>query len=291
MIKALNTFTFKACNLTDEKSVKLFENLSGNTKKNRIQAKKNQDILVPFMGRLETENPFDEFKKAVEDSILKKSGGNKKKFGPDKSYFKESDDVGMTLSMHQPWASLVVHGFKRFEGRAWTHKYRGPLWIHATQQKPSKELIKQIEDMYADFYESIGEDRPEFPERYLTGVLLGRCDLIDVISYGEYEDTIPKKLQEPTESENLLVVKNPCILDIPLGMQGQPGIYKMQKELWYGVKDLIKKVPYEWWPPEDLKNNLAGRFDLYPDEFVEWSRDDTINYVEKHQIVKNPDQQ
>ena len=48
--------------------------------------------------------------------------------------------------------------------------------------------------MYADFYESIGEDRPEFPERYLTGVLLGRCDLIDVISYGEYEDTIPKKL-------------------------------------------------------------------------------------------------
>jgi hypothetical protein len=100
----------------------------------------------------------------------------------------------MTLSMHQPWASLLIHGFKRFEGRAWTHKYRGPLWIHATQQKPSKELIKEIESSYANFYESIGEDRPDFPERYLTGVLLGRCDLIDIISYGEYEDTIPQKL-------------------------------------------------------------------------------------------------
>jgi len=143
------------------------------------------------MGRLEFENPFDEFKKAVEKSILDKNVGDKKKFGPDKSYFKESDDVGMTLSMHQPWASLVVLGLKRFEGRSWTHKYRGPLWIHATQQKPSKELIKEVETMYSDHYESIGEDKPEFPERYLTGVLLGRCDLIDVITYGEYEDTIP----------------------------------------------------------------------------------------------------
>lgn len=38
----------------------------------------------------------------------------------------------MCLSMHQPWASLLVLGFKRFEGREWTSKYRGPLWIHAT---------------------------------------------------------------------------------------------------------------------------------------------------------------
>jgi hypothetical protein len=73
MIKALNTFTFKACNLTDDKSIKLFDNLSGNTKKNRIQAKKEQELLAPMMGRLESENPFDEFKKAVENSILKRN--------------------------------------------------------------------------------------------------------------------------------------------------------------------------------------------------------------------------
>jgi len=57
---------------------------------------------------------------------------HQKEFEGDKDFFKESDDQGMCLSMHQPWASLVVFGFKRFEGRQWTNKYRGPLWIHST---------------------------------------------------------------------------------------------------------------------------------------------------------------
>ena len=59
---------------------------------------------------------------------------------------------------------------------------------------------------------------PEFPDRYITGVVVGRCDLIDVITYQEYEDTIPKKLQEPTQSEHLFIVKNPCTLEIPIYM-------------------------------------------------------------------------
>ena len=54
--------------------------------------------------------------------------------------------------MHQPWASLLVLGFKRFEGREWTTKYRGPLYIHATAQKPDPELIIQIEDEYRRHY-------------------------------------------------------------------------------------------------------------------------------------------
>jgi hypothetical protein len=59
-IKALNTFTMKACNLTDEKSQKLYDGLSGNTKKNRIAAKKSE-AFNPVLNRLSNENPFDEF--------------------------------------------------------------------------------------------------------------------------------------------------------------------------------------------------------------------------------------
>jgi hypothetical protein len=58
----------------------------------------------------------------------------------------------MVLSMHQPWASLLVQGFKRFEGREWSHKYRGPLWIHATTKKPTQEEIDILETTYRDFY-------------------------------------------------------------------------------------------------------------------------------------------
>ena len=88
----------------------------------------------------------------------------------------------MCLSMHQPWASLMVHGFKRFEGREWTTKYRGPLWIHATSQKPKPEEIAALEEAYTNHYAIIGEDRPEFPQRYPTSAVIGRLDLVDILT-------------------------------------------------------------------------------------------------------------
>lgn len=69
---------------------------------------------------------------AVEKAVIEKSVKQGKVYEGDQDFYKDSDDIGMTMSMHQPWASLLVHGFKRFEGREWTHKYRGPLYIHAT---------------------------------------------------------------------------------------------------------------------------------------------------------------
>jgi len=50
---------------------------------------------------------------------------------------------------------------------------------------------------------------PEFPERYITGAVVGRVDLMDVISLDEYRDTIPKPLQEPTEASFQFIVRNP----------------------------------------------------------------------------------
>lgn len=127
--------------------------------------------------------------------------------------------------------------------------------------------------MYRDFYKQIGEDLPPFPERYLTGCLVGRVDLIDIISLEEYQDTIPKQLQEPTEASYQFIVRNPCALDIPLKMTGQPGIYKMPKEIFIGARQVVKQTPVSWWPPKEFQNFSIGRFDLYPDEYVTWSRD------------------
>ncbi|MEI8195002.1 MAG: ASCH domain-containing protein [Phycisphaerae bacterium] len=47
------------------------------------------------------------------------------------------------LSLWQPWASLVVHGFKHVETRSWETSYRGPLLIHASAKfdRPSMDLI------------------------------------------------------------------------------------------------------------------------------------------------------
>ncbi|KAG0448854.1 hypothetical protein HPP92_027617 [Vanilla planifolia] len=38
------------------------------------------------------------------------------------------------LTMHQPWASLLVYGIKRIEGRSWPSPVTGRLWIHAASK-------------------------------------------------------------------------------------------------------------------------------------------------------------
>jgi activating signal cointegrator 1 len=39
-----------------------------------------------------------------------------------------------TISLWQPWATLVVLGAKQIETRSWPTRYRGPLAIHASQK-------------------------------------------------------------------------------------------------------------------------------------------------------------
>lgn len=38
------------------------------------------------------------------------------------------------ISLHQPWASLIALGFKRYETRTWSTAYRGPLAICAAKK-------------------------------------------------------------------------------------------------------------------------------------------------------------
>ena len=40
---------------------------------------------------------------------------------------KVSNMEELCLTLHQPWASLVVYGIKRIEGRNWPTKHRGKL--------------------------------------------------------------------------------------------------------------------------------------------------------------------
>ncbi len=38
------------------------------------------------------------------------------------------------LTLHQPWATGMVRGFKTVETRSWSTRHRGPLAIHAGKQ-------------------------------------------------------------------------------------------------------------------------------------------------------------
>ena len=47
-------------------------------------------------------------------------------------------------ALEQPWASLIVDGYKKYEFRSWKTKYRGKILIHAGMSL-EKDMVKKFE--------------------------------------------------------------------------------------------------------------------------------------------------
>lgn len=56
------------------------------------------------------------------------------------------------ISLTQPWAALVAHGFKRFETRGWSTDYRGPLAIHATKGPADPAAMHRLSRLYPEVF-------------------------------------------------------------------------------------------------------------------------------------------
>ena len=78
------------------------------------------------------------------------------------------------ISLLQPWASLVVLGYKKIETRSWNTKYRGELLIHASA---GKQYMKLMDD--PDFKQHLtplfwDDPRSSFP----FGAIIGKVNLV-----------------------------------------------------------------------------------------------------------------
>lgn len=95
------------------------------------------------------------------------------------------------LSIKQPWASLIVSGYKKFEFRSWKTKYRGELYIHASKTIETKNLKN---------FESLNLDFP-------TGCIIGKVNLEDCIEVN-------------AEFENELIKANSLVYGLSKGRDG-----------------------------------------------------------------------
>eukprot|EP01065_Artemidia_motanka_P046751 TRINITY_DN7163_c0_g1_i1.p1 TRINITY_DN7163_c0_g1~~TRINITY_DN7163_c0_g1_i1.p1 ORF type:complete len:724 (+),score=260.18 TRINITY_DN7163_c0_g1_i1:75-2246(+) len=127
------------------------------------------------------------------------------------------------LSMHQPWASLLVYGIKRHEGRTWETQHRGRLWIHAAAHEPSDEDIHATEN----YYRSRGAST--FPTHYPTSCLLGCVTVDDCLSSDDYERKVPAAEQE-SQSEWVFLCSNPQLLVLPLPMDGKHKVFQLDRK-------------------------------------------------------------
>ncbi|EGD72426.1 zinc finger domain-containing protein [Salpingoeca rosetta] len=148
----------------------------------------------------------------------------------------EMTDGGYCLSMHQPWASLLIKGIKMHEGRVWYSSHRGRLWIAAAAKQPEPEDIADVEQQLRDHY-----DRDfDFPTEYPTACLLGYVDVTDVLPQEEYRQRFPNG---PSMMPFVFICDNPHELVIKYPVKGQHKIWKLDRTMHANAKAALQAVP------------------------------------------------
>jgi hypothetical protein len=69
------------------------------------------------------------------------------------------------LTIRQPWASLIVNGYKKYEFRSWKTNYRGKIFIHAGMTI-DKHVVNRFKDYNVD---------------YIRGAIIGEAKLVNCI--------------------------------------------------------------------------------------------------------------
>ncbi|KAG2533692.1 hypothetical protein PVAP13_9NG018200 [Panicum virgatum] len=178
------------------------------------------------------------------------------------------------LTMHQPWASLLVHGIKRVEGRSWPSPITGRLWIHAASKVPDPDTIKAMEDFYREIYAVDGITDINFPQHYPVSRLLGCVEVVGCLGSQELVcwEHVPQSVcphllpftcllhcdpnthdsfNQPTSiclpSQMLMQVRlegltdfcwlceNPQKLVVPFEMRGYQGVYNLERRIYDGA--------------------------------------------------------
>lgn len=73
------------------------------------------------------------------------------------------------LTIREPWASLIVNGYKEYEFRSWKTNYRGKILIHSGLQ-----IEKDMVDRFKDYNLNL-----------VKGAIIGEADLVDCVLVDE----------------------------------------------------------------------------------------------------------
>ncbi|KAI3951238.1 hypothetical protein MKW92_050430 [Papaver armeniacum] len=137
------------------------------------------------------------------------------------------------LTMHQPWASLLVYGIKRIEGRSWPSPIRGRLWIHAAGKVPDQETIKAMEDFYREIYKVNGDD-VDFLLVWHLIQYSGSIDVVGCLRRNEVEcwQEVPEGVRLEAQTDFCWLCENPQRLLIPFEMRGFQGVYNLERRIY-----------------------------------------------------------
>ncbi|CAJ1976289.1 unnamed protein product [Sphenostylis stenocarpa] len=138
------------------------------------------------------------------------------------------------LTMHQPWASLLVYGIKRVEGRSWPAPITGRLWIHAASKVPDESTIKAMEYFYKEIYALDGITDIQFPQHYPVSRLLGCVEVVGCLTRDELAcwEMVPEGVRLEAQTDYCWLCERPQKLLIPFEMRGYQGVYNLERKIY-----------------------------------------------------------
>jgi len=121
------------------------------------------------------------------------------------------------LTVKQPWAALIVNGYKEYEFRSWKTNYRGKILIHAGLTL-EKEMINKL----------------TYDIKLEKGAIIGEAELVDCI-------LVDNILDESLRTKNPIVYGNNHVgnyawklenikkYDKPIYIKGKLGLWNYEE--------------------------------------------------------------
>jgi len=136
------------------------------------------------------------------------------------------------LSLHQPWATLVILGIKRLETRAWQTDHTGRLAIHASRtfSPAGRQLFRQ-----APFRSLLAEAgfalEGDLPRGALLGtVLLQRCLRTEEMDLDALAD-VDRAVGNFGPGRWVWFLEQPEPFVRPISYRGKLGVFSVPEEL------------------------------------------------------------
>lgn len=90
------------------------------------------------------------------------------------------------LSIRQPWAWLIVNGFKDIENRSWPTKVRGRFLIHAASAMTREEWLSAVQFAHyrCGVTKAALQAGCEF-DQLMRGGIVGQAEIVDCVEQSE----------------------------------------------------------------------------------------------------------
>ena len=123
------------------------------------------------------------------------------------------------LTVKEPWASLIINGYKKYEFRSWKTKYRGKILIHAGMTL-EKDNAKRFQEYNLEYYKGaiIGE------------ATITDCILVDVNFNEELRKINPLVYAKSNHVETYAwKLENIKKYDKPIYIKGKLGLWNYEE--------------------------------------------------------------